>query len=168
MSPVLRIPFSIAACGDVLLFVTTSFAQNTINVPGDQTTIQGAIDAANNGDTVLVAPGTYYENIKFKGMAITVTSSGGAAQTFIDGGGIESVVTFSNGEAADSVLNGFTLQHGMASSSNRYLGGGVYIGGGSPIISNNTIQTNSSCGGGTGIGAYQSCALISEQLYNEQ
>jgi len=49
-------------------------AQATINVPGDQATIQGAINAANNGDTVLVAPGTYFENVNFNGKAITVTS----------------------------------------------------------------------------------------------
>ena len=51
-------------------------------------TIQAGIDAASNGDTVLVAPGTYVENIYFKGKAITVTSSGGAAATIIDGGGV--------------------------------------------------------------------------------
>ena len=61
-------------------------AQTTIHVPGDQATIQGAINVANNGDTVLVAPGTYYENINFNGKAITVTSSGGPSVTIIDGG----------------------------------------------------------------------------------
>ena len=59
---------------------------STIHVPGDQPTIQAGINAASNGDTVLVDPGTYYENIDFLGKAITVTSSGGAAQTIIDGG----------------------------------------------------------------------------------
>jgi signal peptidase I len=45
-----------------------------INVPGDVETIQGGIDFANPGDIVLVKPGTYYENINFKGKAITVAS----------------------------------------------------------------------------------------------
>lgn len=46
----------------------------TIHVPGDQPTIQAAINAANTGDTVLVSNGTYQENINFNGKAITVTS----------------------------------------------------------------------------------------------
>ena len=60
-------------------------AQQTIHVPADQPTIQAAINAASNGDTVLVAPGTYLENINFNGKSITVTSSGGPSVTIIDG-----------------------------------------------------------------------------------
>ena len=46
-----------------------------INVPGDFPTIQAGIDAANNDDTVEVSPGTYFENIDFKGKLITVMST---------------------------------------------------------------------------------------------
>ncbi|MCH9021473.1 MAG: hypothetical protein IID32_01760, partial [Planctomycetes bacterium] len=49
----------------------------TINVPGDFATIQGAIDAAVNGDEVVVDPNTYYEIIDFLGKAITVRSASG-------------------------------------------------------------------------------------------
>lgn len=59
----------------------------TIHVPADQPTIQAAINAAANGDTVLVSDGTYKENINFKGKAITVASVNGPVTTTIDGGG---------------------------------------------------------------------------------
>ena len=45
-----------------------------INVPNDQPNIQAGINAATDGDTVLVENGTYYENIRFMGKAITVAS----------------------------------------------------------------------------------------------
>ena len=48
-----------------------------IHVPTDQPTIQAAINAAVNGDTVQVSPGIYHENINFMGKAITVTSTTG-------------------------------------------------------------------------------------------
>ena len=69
---------------------------DTIAVPKDYPTIQEAIDAAENKDTVLVAPGTYVENIDFKEKAITVTSSEGASVTAIDGNDIGSVVIIKN------------------------------------------------------------------------
>jgi hypothetical protein len=122
-------------------------ANNTINVPADQPTIQAAINAATNGQTVLVAPGTYKENVNFYGKAITVTSSGGPSETIIDGGSNGTVVTFANGEGAGSVLNGFTIQNGLS----EFGAGGIQITGASPTITANVITKNRA---GSGLGIY--------------
>ncbi len=45
-----------------------------IEVPGDYAAIQIAINNSQDGDTVLVSEGTYYENINFKGKGIVVCS----------------------------------------------------------------------------------------------
>lgn len=115
----------------------------TITVPGMRSTIQSAIDVAYNGDTVLVSPGTYQENINFRGKNITVTSSAGPDVTIIDGNKAGSVVTFSSGENLSAQLNGFTIRNG----ANTYQGGGVYIDHASPTILNNRITGNTASWG---------------------
>jgi len=133
-----------------LIVVPAAFG-STIRVPTDQPTIQAAIDAAVNGDTVLVAPGTYKENINFQGKAISVVSQSGPSVTTIDGGGIDTVVTFRTNETVAAVLNGFTITGGFSQttspSGNLGEGGGVYIGFASPTITNNVITNNQACDG---------------------
>ena len=133
----------------------------TFRVPSDRPTIQSAINDATDGDTVLVAPGTYVENINFGGKAIAVTSESGAQSTIIDGGAADPVVIFTLGEGRDSVLNGFTLQNGRAGFDNQGLGegGGIKVQGSSPTITNNVIRNNQACNGG-GIGIGSSSPLI--------
>src|SRR6187397_1890999 len=83
----------------VLAIAACSAAEGaTIRVPGDAATIQQAIDAAAAGDTVLVAPGTYVENLTFLGKAIMAVSEGGPAVTVIDGNWAGPVVAFTSGE----------------------------------------------------------------------
>ena len=129
----------------ISLLATVSLAQTIRNVGPSQNyfTIQSAIDAANNGDAVLVAPGTYYENINFKGKAITVTSSGGTAVTTIDGGGVGSTVTIATQEPSTAVLSNFTITHGgFPYSSYSYVGSGITITNSAPTILNNIITQN--------------------------
>ncbi|MHC4945340.1 MAG: right-handed parallel beta-helix repeat-containing protein, partial [Planctomycetota bacterium] len=85
-----------------------------IHVPADYPTIQQGIDAAADGDTVVVAPDTYFENINFNGKAITVTTSAGPEITVINGNQVGTVVTFNTGEGPDSIIEGFTIVNGQA------------------------------------------------------
>lgn len=121
----------------------------TLKVPGDFPTIQAAINAASPGDTVLVSPGTYVENLNFDGKAITVTSKKGPKKTIIDGGAKDSVATFASGEGTGSVLNGFTLRNGRSGFDTPGFGdgGGVRIASTSPTITGNSIVDNRACAG---------------------
>jgi subtilisin family serine protease len=135
----------------------------TIHVPGGQPTIQSAINVASNGNTIIVDPGTYTENINFDGKAITLTSSGGPSVTTINGGAIDTVVTFRSGETLASVLNGFTITNGYSQnnspSGNSGFGGGIFISSASPTITNNVITANKGCDG-DGIEIYVGSPLI--------
>ncbi|MGP0019552.1 MAG: right-handed parallel beta-helix repeat-containing protein [Candidatus Sulfotelmatobacter sp.] len=143
-------------CLCLLISLSTIATAATINVPADQPTIQSGINAANNGDVVLVAPGTYIENINFNGKAIVVKSSGGAKVTFIDGFGLNSVVTFDSNEGLKSVLRGFTIQHGNTLSE----GGGIYIRNASPTVVANIVSNNTAAIDGAGIAVTFSSALV--------
>ena len=149
-----RFVLALAASAFWLLSVATVQAA-TINVPADQPTIQGGINAASDGDTVSVAPGTYTENIDFKGKAIQVVSTQGAAMTTINGNHAGPTVAFVSGESSSSVLSGFTITNGVAFSESSAMpynnGGGIVIESSSPTISGNIITGNEACNGGGGI-----------------
>ncbi len=147
-------------------------------VPLQYSTIQAAIDASSNGDTVLVSDGTYYENIFFRGKKIVVASTflttsdtSHISQTVIDGGGAiigdsASVVYFISGEDTNSVLCGFTVRGGKGTSATGYMGGGgVYCTSGARLV-RNIITQNSLSGGqlwGGGVDAENGQTLIMEQ-----
>jgi hypothetical protein len=145
--------------GVAFLFPLTFAQAVTISVPQDLLTIQGAIDAAVQGDTVLVAPGTYFENIHFRGKEITVASEAGADKTIIDGSRLGSVVTFDPSQGSSATLRGFTVQNGDSPS-----GGGLASFFSSPTIIDNKIINNTGCGDGIGIYIYQGAALIQRNL----
>jgi len=121
-----------------------------ISVPADQSTIQAGIDAAVDGDTVLVAPGLYTGDgnwdVTFDGKAITVRSETGLNDCVIDcawGGDLARAFIFSTGEGPGSVLEGFTITDGVAG----YPGGGaILIEGSSPTIRNNLFEGNFASG----------------------
>lgn len=148
---------------------TASGSNGEFLVPTDCANIQDAIDSAQNGDTVLVSPGTYAENISFKGKAITLKSSSGAELTIIDGGrpndgtAVEQpVVSFTQNETRAAVLQGFTLRNGESSK-----GGGIAIQKASPTIRDNIITANYCQCGGNGIRVEAGSPLILNNIISD-
>jgi hypothetical protein len=135
------------AVAALVAWCTAAEATNLI-VPSNYSTIQKAIDAASNGDVVIVIQGTYYENLNFKGKAITVRSGDPnqpalVATTIIDGSGKAPVVRFVNGEGAKAVISGFTLRNGLGVPIGGHVGGGgVLCSDTAPTISYNVITGN--------------------------
>lgn len=128
----------------MMVVVSQSYA-TIINVPGDTTSIKGGIALANSGDTVLVAPGIYYEHDIYIEKNIIVGSyfltTGDT--TFIDS-------TIVDGDAQGQVfwidycleLSGFTIRNGKGNFS-----GGIRVRGNSnsPITITNNIITGNHC-----------------------
>jgi len=119
-----------------------------ITVPGDQPTVQAGIDAAVDGDEVVVAVGEYFELIDFNGKAITVrstdpTDAGVVLNTIINGAGAGTVVTCGKGEGPTTVLWGLVITGGDSVG-----GGGMANDTSSPTVINCTFQGNSADYGG--------------------
>jgi hypothetical protein len=112
MTPVARTLACLALMGAPGVAFARTWTVNTSGT-GDYTTIQGAINASSNGDTINVAAGTYTEAIDFGGKSITVQSTSGAASTTINASstGTDFAVTFDDYEGITSVLDGFTIRN---------------------------------------------------------
>ena len=114
-------------------------------VPSQYPTIQAAIDAAVNGDVILVSPGPYSQRIDMKGKAVQLKSTAGRTQTFISSGGVSgAVVSCITGETASCIIEGFTI-YGAT-------GSGIAITSASPVFKFCAINQNyNSAGNGGGV-----------------
>ncbi len=139
----------------------TRHVDRSVSQPGDGTPempfgiIQEAVDAASDGDSVIVAQGTYTERVHFRGKNIILRSTDPldpniVEKTIIDARHTGRVVTFSGREDESCILTGFTIRNGLA-----YSGAGIC--GGTPgnhthtTIRNNTVTASSAYRGGGGV-----------------
>jgi hypothetical protein len=141
-------------------------AQTIIQVPADQPTIQAGVDAAGNGDTVLVSDGTYTGDgntvISLRGKEVVVKSQNGPDNCILDGEGT-GYFGFADGvsyEGLNAGIEGFTIRNCMGSGFYYYGGAcpdingnvielcstGILVSGGAHVIENNTIQDNTGSG----------------------
>ncbi|MBN1551651.1 right-handed parallel beta-helix repeat-containing protein [bacterium] len=124
-----------------LILVINSIQGAVIHIPGDQPTIQQGIDIAINGDTVLIADGTYSgdgnRNIDFNGKAITVTSENGPNYSVINCSSEGRGFHFHSNETDSSILSGVKITGGAT-----FVGSGILCEYASPIIENCIISNN--------------------------
>ena len=135
--------------------ISGSSPGRTLLVPEDFRQIQDAIDAASNGDTVLVDEGTYAEPIRFRGKAILVSSIdhrswGAVMATVISPPAEHTGVEFTGGEDFRSELRGITIENGTGRDFGwETRGGGVVCLDSSPTLTHCNIVANSAeIGGG--------------------
>ena len=135
------------------LLAGSAFA-DTIYVPEDYATIQGAINASVNGDVISIAAGTYNEHsLNPNGKAITVQGSydtnDGSLATTIDAQQDDGVFTITSGEGDGTVIKDLEITGGKGLNEGwGTVGGGIYLENSSPIIIGCTISGNTANYGG--------------------
>jgi len=156
------------------------------DAPADFNNIQAAIDDANDGDTIIVADGSYTgdgnRDIDFKGKAITLESANGPENCIIDCNGTSDDphrgFYFHSNEDANSILAGFTIQNGYAPADGPVIlppdpaGGAILCWGSGPtvtdcIITRNTAQGSSFRGSGGGIYCMDANMVISNCIIED-
>lgn len=157
----------------VVLILATGVQATIRHVPSDYLTIQAGIDAALEGDTVLVADGLYTgpgnRDLDFNGTNLLVTSENGPAVTVIDCEGSLSDphrgFIFRSGEDSTSVVRGFRILRGYAYGAwPENCGGGIYCYLASPTIVENWITDNTACHSGGAVYSFHGSASLVDNV----
>ena len=158
---------------------TLSIRTTRLNVPAQFPTIQLAINQAKDGDTILVSPGTYKENIVWiatnfilASQILLTNDTSFISRTIIDGNAAGSVLTISGVSSPNAMLSGFTIQNGNSSTSS---GGPAYGGGINCLnsslrmkhlaIMGNVVSYGPGDGGGGGMALRGSSATVDSVFF---
>ena len=153
--PLCRSVRRIAALYFAVALSIAAGAQRMLHVPADYPTIQSAIDAAQTGDTIVVDPGTYYENLTIDQKAITLGSSGDVGATILDGQHLGTVLRILNTTAAPTLVSGFTIRNGSPTDATAQTAG-IFVSNSWFELSHSILEKNA----GINIGVFNSTAEI--------
>lgn len=150
------------ANGEIATTTQTIQVLDALVVPGDYARIQDAIDAARNGDTIVVLPGTYRESIRIQEKTILLkstdpTNTNIVQSTILDGNEYgRPTVNFGGGSSA--TIDGFTILSTLGETDSQCgaCGGAIYVREASPFIRNNRIINSQN----SGIALYESAAHV--------
>jgi len=134
---------------------------SVIYVPGDVATIQEGLDVADIGDSVIVAPGTYIENINFNGVEVNLIGQEGSEVTFLEPANYNyHTVYMATNAGSQAEFSGFTIRGGGPVHT-------ILIDGGSPTIKNNIFYDNIPVGSQDVevISCVMTSALITQNLF---
>jgi len=148
VSPLHLIFLSLVTGFFAVLSMLSPAVARTWLVPGDWASLQEALVAAQNADTVLAAAGLHSGPVDFLGKEVALRSQSGAALTSIVADSTCGLVRFVSGEGPDALLEGFTLAGGLCAGGDGVCGGALRVENASPTIRGCILRDNEALVGG--------------------